>query len=311
MNKIENLTSYRRGLDKINASWSAFLAKRDRRLEQQRRHGKAAEKVAEDIIADLFTDVLDWSLAEINNQVRNADILLTRQGIKRLLIEAKRPGALAWNRRAVERALDQALRYAAEQKVLSVAVSDGCMIYAADVECGGLRDRVFAPLDAETPPESLWWLSVHGIYRSRAECEDGVPDLLPAAPKDEASLVDISTDALLHPKYGVPAECFAYVENAADPRTWKLPYRLVTGDLDVKRLPKAIQSILSNYRGAQVRTVPETAIPDVLARLARGAADLGRMPFQRGDAADIYAQLETALDQLGRLDEVKKYCGAI
>lgn len=137
---------------------------------------------------------------------------------------------------------------------------------------------------------------------ARAPSARTASDLLPATPKDEASLVDISTDALLHPKYGVPAECFAYVENAADPRTWKLPYRLVTGDLDVKRLPKGIQSILSNYRGAQVRTVPETAIPDVLARLARGAADLGRMPFQRGDAADNYAQLETALDQLGRLD---------
>lgn len=310
MNKIEHLTSYRRGLERINGNWSAFLTKRDTRLEQQRRHGIAAERVAENIIEDLFTGVLDWSLGDLNNQVGHADILLTSLGIKYLLIEAKRPGALAWNRRAVERALDQALRYAAEQKVRSVAVSDGYMLYAADVEAGGLRDRAFVSLDAEEPPEALWWLSVHGIYRSRQECEDTTLDLLPAASKEESPSAPVSADVLLHPKYQVPAECFAYVGNAADPRTWKLPYRIATGDLDVRRLPKAIQAILSNYRGAKVRTVPEAAIPDVLVRLARAAAELGRMPFQCGEAAAVYAQLEAALAQIDRLHEVAQDRGA-
>ena len=54
LNKIEHLTSYRRGLERINGNWSAFLAKRESRLEQQRRHGIAAERVAENIIEDLF-----------------------------------------------------------------------------------------------------------------------------------------------------------------------------------------------------------------------------------------------------------------
>ncbi len=35
----------------------------------------------------------------------------------------------------------------------------------------------------------------------------------------------------------------------------------------LRRLPKAIQAILSNYRGAHVTSIPENAIPDVLHRL--------------------------------------------
>lgn len=39
------------------------------------------------------------------------------------------------------------------------------MLYAADLEHGGLADRVLVSLEARERPEALWWLSVHGIYR--------------------------------------------------------------------------------------------------------------------------------------------------
>jgi len=58
--------------------------------------------VAKNILEDLLTTVLDWSVGDLNNQVEYADLVLTRLGIKYLVIEVKRPGALAWNRRAVE-----------------------------------------------------------------------------------------------------------------------------------------------------------------------------------------------------------------
>jgi len=45
--------------------------------------------------------------------VEYADIVLTKSGIKYLLIETKRLGALAWNQRTVEKALEQSTRYAA------------------------------------------------------------------------------------------------------------------------------------------------------------------------------------------------------
>lgn len=53
---------------------------------------------------------------------------------------------------------------------------------------------------------------------------------------------------LLHHKYLLPASCFAYIGTANLPATWKLPYLQADGTPDLKRLPKAIQAILSNYR---------------------------------------------------------------
>lgn len=298
------MASYRRCIDRITLAWPAFLQKREDRLVQQRRHGTAAEKVAENILEDLFTEVLDWSISDINNQVGYADLLLTSMGIKHLLIEVKRPGSLAWSRRAVEAALDQALRYASEQKVKCIAVSDGVMLYAANMEHGGIKDRVFLSLESTKPSEALWWLSVHGIYRPRDDPVDASKQLLPDTPDEKPIHAEASNEELLHPKYKVPARCFAYVGDAGDTRTWKLPYCSFDGNVDVKRLPKAIQAILSNYRGTKVSSIPEEAIPDVLVRLACAAARQGRMPGQSGDTAPVYQQLAEVLEQLGRLEDV-------
>lgn len=54
--------------------------------------------MAENILEDLFTTVLDCRISDVNNQVKYADLVLTRLGIKYLIVEVKRPGALAWNR---------------------------------------------------------------------------------------------------------------------------------------------------------------------------------------------------------------------
>jgi hypothetical protein len=302
---VTELASYRRCLERIQTNWPAFLEKRKERLKQQERHGVAAERVAENILEDLFTTVLDWTVSDINNQVGYADLLLTRLGIKYLIIEVKRPGALAWNRRAVESALDQARRYADEQKVKCIGVSDGFMLYAADIEHGGIQDRVFASLEAYEIPEILWWLSVHGIYRPRKDAQDAALNLLPPEKPTEAPLqAEVVEGAILHPKYKIPAHCFAYVGNAANPNTWKLPYMNLDGGVDLKRLPKAIQAILSNYRGIKVSGIPEAAIPDVLARLACAAVRLGKMPHQSGETAPAYHQLANVLEQLGKLDEI-------
>jgi hypothetical protein len=119
---LANLASHRHCAERIQAGWCDFLSKRDERLQQQQRLGEACEKVAENILEDLFTNVLDWPLVDFNNQVEHADIVLTDHGIKRLVVEVKRPGSLAWNRRAVESALAQVMRYADEQKIKAVAL---------------------------------------------------------------------------------------------------------------------------------------------------------------------------------------------
>ena len=78
---------------------------------------------------------------------------------------------------------------------------------------------------------------------------------------------------------------------------------MVDGSIDGRRLPKAIEAILSNYRGAHVTSVPATAIPDVLVCLGRAAHAMGRMPSQMAEPAPAYVALAHALDQLGRLTE--------
>lgn len=306
--ELRKLASYCRCVDHISSCWRKFLETRALRLQEGKRLGRAAEKVAENIIEDLFTGVLDWSLADMNHQVEGADLLLTQQGIKYLLIEVKRPGALAWHQRSVERALDQALRYAAEQKVRCVAISDGTMLYAANISGGGLTDRCLVSLAREEAPTDLWWLSVHGIYRERTDSHPGELRLLAEAPEEEAGGTEQETanPELLHPKYGLPARCFGYVGHAAKTATWKLPYRLANGAVDEKRLPKAIQAILSNYRGVKVSGIPEEEIPMVLLRLGGAAAKLGRMSFQSDSPAPVYCQLRDALEQVGLLAELSQ-----
>jgi hypothetical protein len=292
---IEKLASYQHCIKRLESRWPAFLAKRLQRLKQQERHGSASEKVAENIIEDLFTEVLDWEIADLNNQVEYADIVLTKAGIKYLIVETKRPGALAWNQRAVEKALEQATRYAVEQKVKCIAISDGTMMYAANFIHGGLEDRLFVSLADAEASRDLWWLSVHGIYRpcSIAPTAHGRLLLQESVPEGVGD-----ANELLHPKYQLPVSCFAYVGNPSQPATWKLPYRLSDGRIDEKRLPKAIQAILSNYRGAKVSSIPEQDIPAVLRRLAAGVESIGKMPHQRADTAEIYRQLADVLKQI-------------
>ena len=268
----------------------------------RRRHGKSRR---ENSLEDLFTEVLDWAVSDLSNQVKYADLLLTSNTIKYLLVEVKRPGSLAWSRRSVERALEQARGYADEQKVKCIAVSDGVMLYAADIVHGSMRDRLYVSLDSATPPEALWWLSVHGIYRD-VEPLPGAPVELPEETEREPTSPGTPSDAtrVLHHKYHIPARCFAYVGDASNPATWKLPYRLGDDSIDLKRLPKAIGSLLSNYRGAKVGGIPQAAIPDVLVRLAKAAAEAGKLPHQAGHTAPIYEQLVEVLAQLGRENEV-------
>jgi hypothetical protein len=70
------------------------------------------------------------------------------------------------------------------------------------------------------------------------------------------------------------------------------------GTVDVNRLPKAIQAILSNYRGARVAFVPERYIPDVLMRLEEAAERIGKMPHQGGKTAPAYEMLAGAINQI-------------
>lgn len=300
----EQLASYRRCVDRVERAWPKFLARRQEYLAQEDRFGPVPEKAAEQILVTLFSDVLDWPVAHVNYQVQRADIVLTSPGVRWVVVEAKRPGLLAWHRRAIMAALDQACRYADEQKVRAVAVSDGRMLYAADRVNGGLRDRLFTDLASPDAPADLWWLSMHGIYRERDDVSGALLRLLPDATAASPGAGIEAADELVDRKYHLPARCFAYVGNAADPRTWKLPYLTADNDVDLRRLPGAINSILKSYRGTRA-DIPEAAVPDVLVRLARAAGAAGRFDgIARDNPTGCYQLLAVILDQAGRLADV-------
>ncbi len=296
-----HLAQYRKCVERIRAEWERFRSKREQRLVQERRYGEAREPVAEGILEDLFTDVLDWPLGNFNRQVQRADIVLTDLGIKKLIIEAKHPGALRWNRAAVDRALGQARRYAEKQSVKVIAVSDGEMLYAADRKDGGLRDRIYVSLRGEKPPLDLWWLSREGIYRDPSYSGNSL--LPPPAEDSTAALAkaigEQVSETLLNPKHGLPARCYAYVGDSGKTSTWKLPYLGVDGSTDVGRLPFAINSILKNFHGQRVKGIPETAIPAVLLRLARAADLVGLMPPRASNPREPYRRLQEAMEQFG------------
>jgi hypothetical protein len=174
------------------------------------------------------------------------------------------------------------------------------MLYACDVTHGGFRDRLYCSLRDPDPPDSLWWLSVDGIYRERFNVEGAALKLLPDPVETEAnSSISAEYDGqLLHHKYRLPASCFAYVGDSADTRTWHLPYLNDDGSVDTKRLPGAIGAILRNYRGAHVKGIPEVAIPDVLGRLADAAESVGKMPGQAARPAAAYVRLATVMEQV-------------
>jgi hypothetical protein len=176
---VQSLASYRSCIARIEAAWPAFRATHADCL----RHGGESEKVAEAIVEDLFTEALDWDKGDLMYQVGYADIVVSRNLLKYLVVEVKRPGTLWPGRRALDAAVAQARRYADEQKIRTVAATDGRFLYAADIAAGGLTDRVLVDLAALSPPRSLWWLSVHGVYRP---CEAPAIDA-PIAPEERGA----------------------------------------------------------------------------------------------------------------------------
>lgn len=65
-----------------------------------------------------------------------------------------------------------------------------------------------------------------------------------------------------------PAQCFAYVADAVNPKTWKLHLFYPNGAIDMARLPKAIQTIVTDYPGLKVKGIPFFRDPSSACRFA-------------------------------------------
>lgn len=118
------LASARRCIDRIHDRWQSFQETRQRHLGAVSAGLAPAEKVAENILCDLFTNVLDWETQQVRLQDSRVDMTLTRNGMRYVVVEVKRPGSFD-GRGSIDRALLQARTYAAQLKVDKVVVSDG------------------------------------------------------------------------------------------------------------------------------------------------------------------------------------------
>jgi hypothetical protein len=298
---FRSLSSYKKFIERLHQTWESFLESRSKLLDPLK-YQPVPEKVSEEIIRNLLTKVLDWEEADLQWQMQYADLVLTRNRNKYLVAELKRPSYLKRSLSSNQEALNQVRGYADQQKIHSVAISDGSVFYAADIVSGGLSHRMFVDLSSRMPPESLWWISVHGVYRKSQFVkefsfdEEGSPPTVKGGPMVPSSL--------LHPKYKIPAECFAYVGDANKTSTWKLPYRTEQLEIDSKRLPKAIQALLSNYRGSGVNGIPLSDVPEVLVRLAKAARRTGKITQDGTVSAEVYGQLFQFLRQQDRLGDV-------
>jgi hypothetical protein len=92
----------------------------------------------------------------------------------------------------------------------------------------------------------------------------------------------------------LPAAAYAYVGDAGNPATWKLPYRHADGSVDRRRLPLAIEAMIETYRGRRAN-VPQEARHAVLQKLAAAADEIGRMPPHAAHPAPLYRKLAAAL----------------
>ncbi len=84
-------------------------------------------------------------------------------------------------------------------------------------------------------------------------------------------------------KDGLPASAFAYVGDASDPSTWKLPYKTADGAVDTKHLAGAMAALSSGgFRGNRV-SLPARAVAGVKAKLRAAHKAKGGSPSDLPD----------------------------
>lgn len=277
-----------------NDGWIDFQEYRKSCLSQGLRFGVTPEKASENILERFFVQILGWPVSGLSWQVDHADLVLSNNFYKYLIVEVKRPGQLNTPARW-RKAIHQARGYASRQGVSKIAVSDGTRMYAADCGEYGLIDRVNTRLDTDAPDlDALWWLSFYGIHQHCANPPPGW-ELEEILTKNVDT--DFDEEYVLTYK-GLPSWCFAYVGDIEDTGTWKLPYRLPDGQVDTKRLPKALSALLGTFRGKKVQGIPERALPSVYEALYRGVVAADKVPGLDNPVSPVYWQFAEAIKQI-------------
>jgi hypothetical protein len=135
-----DLASARVCAARICERWGPFQEARRRHLAGVSAELAPAEKVAENILCELFHRGAGLDDRAGTPAGAAGRPHAQRNGLKFLIVEVKRPGSFD-GRGSILRALTQARGYAVELKVDRVAVSDGCVFEAYDLAPDGLRPR--------------------------------------------------------------------------------------------------------------------------------------------------------------------------
>jgi hypothetical protein len=157
-------TQRHRFVEEMRGRWPGFLARRHEHLQAYASGRTPSRRTTENILRDLLTTVLDWSAHQVRLQ-DSGSLLLSRLGAKYLVVEIKEPGSLDGPGK-VSRALWPAVRQAESLKARRVAVTDGDLFDAHDLDATGMSPRVRLHLSDPAPPDDLWWLSTRGIPRT-------------------------------------------------------------------------------------------------------------------------------------------------
>ncbi len=261
-------------------------------------HSELSEKVTENILGALFTQVLGWPMRDLHWQLGRADLVVASHQQKHLVIETKKPGKFARVPEVVQ-ALRQVYRYAAEQNLEQAAVTDGFLFLQMARRRNGWVPRVVFRLDSpESPAVAIGLLSPDGIHKKSSRgLDESLLARLGFRSVENEDWRELS--GAVHEKLALPAYCFAFVGEYGNPGTWKFPYRHPDGSPDEVRLPRAIRAVLALLREPRDDTLPREALPTVVGKLSRAAWEAGKCPSPGIRTAPSYHALAAMAGRLG------------
>lgn len=258
----------------IQTEWSTFRERYKKIVSEYERGSRLHEKDIEIIFHSLAEGPLGYEIEQLSTQREYADYALVDRGLKLAIVEIKsfRAFASKQEQSQLESALIQAARYAHRHRTPHLMAFDGVILTLAELE--GVQDvikvHIQVNIEADEPPGNLFYFTHYGLFCHPTE------ELLtlPYDADEDAELKKTHHGVKLH------YSCFAHVGDIRDKGTWRAPYRNPDGSVDVKRLPHAVNYLLSpsGHRGKQAsrQRIPEAATPLVALRLAKAYKEIGK-----------------------------------
>ena len=255
--------------ERIREEWSKFREFRAGTYRHLLNGRTLSERDVEAVFESLVTGPLGYSPAQIDRQPDFADYVLLSRDQKLAIVEAKGWEAFRTDG-SLRGALSQAAAYADRHRVKCLFAFDGQVIALAIRQDKNIVVIVELKVDGQDPPDDLFFFTEYGLSKVPNQplysfCSESCP-----SPNEYKT----------HHGASLHYTCFAYLGDLRDKATWKMPYRNADMSVDIRRIDKAVNYLLSpgGYRGATAtdRSVPEAASVDVAKKLARAYKEINK-----------------------------------